>query len=235
MSVFPFSSALPALFTFLLLIALILAGKVYLKAALPRLKGFIGEKKTRIALEGLPDDHVVIHDLLLQNEGRTAQIDHTVISPRGIFVIETKAYDGWIFGSEKSEYWTQVMGKRKQRFYNPVRQNRSHVQALKNTLARYGDPLYVPVVVFSDACELRRVDTTTPVLHRKELVYFILNSKKDGILAPADIRDIYESLVSANIRSKEARKQHVSYVRTKEERFRKRLSLRSQESRGGTV
>jgi hypothetical protein len=236
MNVFAFSSVLPALFTFLLVLALILAGKVYFKAVFPRLKGFIGERKTRKALEALPEDHIVLHDLLLQNGDKTSQIDHVVISPQGIFIIETKAYDGWIFGSEKAEYWTQVMGKKKQRFYNPVRQNRSHVQALKNTLARYGDPLYVPVVVFSDACELRRVDTTTtPVIHRKELVDFILNFKKDGILAPADIRDIYDRLVSANVRSTEARKQHVRYARTREERLRKRLSLRSQESRGGTV
>jgi len=119
MSVFAFSSALPALFTFLLLLALILAGKVYFKAVFPRLKGFIGERKTRKALEALPDDHIVLHDLLLQNGDKTSQIDHVVISPCGIFVIETKACDGWLFGSEKAEYWTQVMGKRKQRFSNP--------------------------------------------------------------------------------------------------------------------
>jgi restriction system protein len=29
------------------------------------------------------------------------QIDHVVVSPYGVFVIETKAMDGWIFGSEK--------------------------------------------------------------------------------------------------------------------------------------
>ncbi len=231
MRVFPFSllfsSSIAVIFTFLLLVVLLLAGKVYLKAAFPRLKGVIGEKKTRKALEALPDDHVVIHDLLLQSEGGTAQIDHTVISPRGIFVIETKAYDGWIFGTQKSEYWTQVMGKKKQRFYNPARQNRTHVQVLKNTLARYGDLPYWPVVVFSDTCELGKVDTTTPVIHRKQLVDFILNSKKDDVLARADIRDIYKRLVSTNVPGKEARKQHVDYVRTKQECSERRLGFRS--------
>ena len=231
MRLFPFSllfsSAIPAIFTFSLLVVLILAGKVYLKAAFPRLKGAIGEKKTRKALEALPDDHVVIHDLLLQSEGGTSQIDHTVISPRGIFVIETKAYDGWIFGNEKSEYWTQVMGKKKQRFYNPTRQNRTHVQALKNSLARYGDLPYWPVVVLSDKCALKKVDTTTPVIHRRQLLDFILNSKKDDVLTRGDIRDIYERLVSANVRGKEARKRHVDYARTKQERLGRHLGFRS--------
>ena len=215
------------LFTFLLLASLIVAAKTYLKVVWPRLRGFIGEKKTRLALEGLPRDYVVLHDLLLRNEGRSSQIDHTVISPHGIFVIETKAYDGWIAGGERSEYWTQVIGKKKRRFYNPVRQNRAHVQALKNTLARFGDVPCLPVVVFSDVCELRKVDTRTPVIHRRELVDFILRSKNGEVLNQGDIREICQRLVSANIQSKDARKQHVRYVRTRKEHLEKRLSLRS--------
>jgi hypothetical protein len=98
-----FSSAISGILTLLLLVALLLAGKVYLKAAFSRLKSAIGEKKTRKTLKALPDDHVVLHDLLLRSEGGTLQIDHTVISRRGIFLIETKAYDGWIVGNEKAE------------------------------------------------------------------------------------------------------------------------------------
>ncbi|HVN24026.1 MAG TPA: nuclease-related domain-containing protein [Syntrophorhabdales bacterium] len=211
-------------FLFLLLALLIVAGKVYLKAALPRLKGFIGEKKTGIALEGLPDDHVVMHDLLFQNEGRTSQVDHVVISRHGVFVIETKAYDGWIYGSERSEYWTQVLGNKKTKFYNPVRQNRAHVQALRNTLARYGDLPYWSVVVFGDLCEFKKVDTTTPVIHRRELVDYLLNCNKDDVLTQGDIRDICQHLVSANIQSKEARKQHVRYAKTRKELLEKRLA-----------
>jgi hypothetical protein len=212
---------------FVLLALLIVAAKVYLKVAWPRLKGFIGEKKTRMALEALPDGYVVLHDLLLRSEGRTSQIDHMVISRHGVFVIETKAHDGWICGGERSEYWTQVLGKKKTKFYNPVRQNRTHVQALKNTLVRYGDLPYWPVVVFSDACKLEKVDTRTPVIHRRELVDVILNSKKDDALTRGDIRDICQRLVSANILSKEARKQHVRYVKTRTELLEKRLSLGS--------
>jgi len=36
----------------------------------------------------------------------TTQIDHIVVSRYGIFVIETKNYRGWIFGSEKQRDWT---------------------------------------------------------------------------------------------------------------------------------
>lgn len=32
----------------------------------------------------------VINDLIVENDGKTSQIDHIVINPRGVFVIETK-------------------------------------------------------------------------------------------------------------------------------------------------
>lgn len=58
-----------------------------------------------------------------------ALIDHVVISKYGVFVIETKNYRGWIIGNEKSEYWTQVIYKRKERLYNPIKQNYGHIKA----------------------------------------------------------------------------------------------------------
>jgi len=53
--------------------------------------------------------YAVFHDLYLPRpDGKgTAQIDHVVVSPFGIFVIETKNMAGWIFGDERSRQWTQ--------------------------------------------------------------------------------------------------------------------------------
>lgn len=48
----------------------------------------------------------------------------------GIFVIETKNYKGWIYGSERDRQWTQVIYKRKERFQNPLRQNCRHTKVL---------------------------------------------------------------------------------------------------------
>jgi len=40
---------------------------------------------------------------LPDGEGSTTQIDHFLLSPYGLFVIETKNYKGWIFGSERQK------------------------------------------------------------------------------------------------------------------------------------
>lgn len=99
-----------------------------------KVKGRIGEAIVSVgALKQLdPKIYRVFNDLVLPRpDGKgTTQIDHVVVSPFGIFVIETKNYAGWIFGDSNSRYWTQVIYGKKSRFQNPLHQNALHVRAL---------------------------------------------------------------------------------------------------------
>lgn len=88
--------------------------------------------------------------------GETTEIDVLMISPNGIIVFESKNYSGWIFGSENQKDWYQTLpvGKgresHKERFYNPIMQNRSHIKHLKAFL---GEEISIhSVVAFSDKC-----------------------------------------------------------------------------------
>lgn len=47
-------------------------------------------------------------------------------STEGIFVIEAKNMDGWIFGEVKSAQWTQSLFGKKYWFQNPLHQNYRH-------------------------------------------------------------------------------------------------------------
>ena len=122
-----------------LLLIVVFAVKLLWKICFSILKGRLGEKLVADTLAELPEGYRVINDLMVRTDRGTTQIDHVVISPHGIFVIETKAYDGWIYGSETDTYWTQVVHRRKKRFYNPLRQNYGHVQALKTILAEINE------------------------------------------------------------------------------------------------
>ncbi|MCX6848403.1 MAG: nuclease-related domain-containing protein [Verrucomicrobia bacterium] len=63
------------------------------------------------------------------------QVDHVVVSPFGIFVIETKNYTGWIYGAEHQAKWTQTFGSGGKFFFqNPIWQNKLHVRALAQFL-----------------------------------------------------------------------------------------------------
>ena len=70
--------------------------------SLPKVKGILGEKSVALFLSKLdPKKYRVFHDLYIPTaKGKTTQIDHLIISRYGIFVIETKNYKGWIYGSE---------------------------------------------------------------------------------------------------------------------------------------
>ena len=91
--------------------------------------------------------YFVINDLLFEKaNGNTTQIDHVVVSPYGVFVIETKNISGYIYGSENSSTWTRhwkgyapggVYKQDTRTFDNPIHQNEAHVKALAQILSSF--------------------------------------------------------------------------------------------------
>ena len=138
---------------FLLVIPLL-----FLKAFLqnPKVKGRIGERAVRSVIGKDLDEETYIefHDLIIPSRSGTTQIDHIYVSIFGIFVIETKNYTGWIFGSEKQSKWTQVVYKQKHYFQNPLHQNYAHIKALSELL-QLPEEKFHSMVVFLGDCELK--------------------------------------------------------------------------------
>ncbi|KAF1020250.1 MAG: hypothetical protein GAK29_03691 [Acinetobacter bereziniae] len=72
----------------------------------PFLKGKLGEfaVSTHVKLYLDKQNYSLLNDCtLLDEQNQTTQIDHILLSPFGIFVIETKNYKGWISGSERQK------------------------------------------------------------------------------------------------------------------------------------
>ena len=58
------------------------------------------------------------------DKGETSEIDLLYITQKGIFVLESKNYSGWIFGSESQYQWTSSLPNgEKFHFYNPINQS----------------------------------------------------------------------------------------------------------------
>ena len=88
---------------------LLVAGVGLIKIFKPFLKGKVGELavSTHVKLY-LDERYILLNDVTLPDEfAGTTQIDHILLSPFGVFVIETKNYKGWIFGGERQKVWTQ--------------------------------------------------------------------------------------------------------------------------------
>lgn len=99
----------------------------------------------------------ILRNVYLPKEnGETSEVDVIYITQKGIFVFESKNYSGWIFGDEKEQYWTAMLpNKEKNKFYNPIKQNRTHLKWMKEYV---GDniPLF-SIIVFSERCELKKI------------------------------------------------------------------------------
>ena len=100
-----------------------------------------GELRVQSVLTRRYRDWPLFNNVLLPYGGGTSQIDHILVSPGGVFVIETKDMNGWIFASPGQKRWTQtfmagrwsrMVGIKSKRFsfYNPLLQNQGHATAL---------------------------------------------------------------------------------------------------------
>jgi hypothetical protein len=111
-----------------------------------------GESLVRHSLEEYCKNnnaHVLNCVTLCLEDGSTTQIDHILVSTKGIFVIETKHYKGWIFGNAKSKRWAQIIYKNKYTFQNPLLQNYKHVKAVQYAFEFLESRFIHNIVVFS--------------------------------------------------------------------------------------
>ncbi len=192
----------------ILLILLILALRFF-KADI---KGFVGEKTTSSVLFFLnKSKYKVLNDVILKSGGYTTQIDHIVISDFGIFVIETKNYKGWIVGSENAEFWTQVIYRRKEKLYNPIRQNFGHIKALKNCLHEYPNVVYKSIIVFPSKADIK-VNTTTDVIYLQNLLETIRKYSQIN-LSETDKENIYNKISSLNLAETFNKRKHVKAIK----------------------
>ena len=112
-----------------------------------------------------------------KRNGDTTEIDVVLLHESGIHIFESKNYSGWIFGSEANRYWTQVLplGRRrsqKNRFFNPILQNKTHVKWLLSYLSDSGLHAY-SYAVFSNRCTFKDITLTSgkhDVIHRRNIL-----------------------------------------------------------------
>lgn len=128
-------------------------------------------------------------------------IDFAVLSSGGILCIQTKHYNGVVFGEADEPQWTNVDGIQRRKFLNPLIQNEGRSRALQNTVPN------VPVanlVVFTGS-----VQFTSPleknVIHVKDLASYI--AKFD--FGPCQVKDwdaVWMTVQSATLTDEDTRK-----------------------------
>ena len=198
----------------IVIIFIVLILVILFKINSSKIKGSVGEFKVNTRLNFLGNEYISLNDILIKSSnGNTSQIDELVLSEYGIFIIETKNYKGWIFGNEKSENWTQVIFNEKHTFRNPIKQNWSHVYALKNVLSEFPNIHYFPIVVFTGDATLKGIESTVPVIYGNRLNSTIKNLSSEKCLSQTEVEKIKSILESVEITEKMARKEHVKNIK----------------------
>jgi len=128
---------------------------------------------TRRLAEALDNSHYILNDFVVPVGRQTAQIDHLVISPKALFVIETKNWSGHIEGDENETTWTRTRrpGEPPDTVSNPIRQLRRQIDMLRNKLEKSGIdwPDIVGMVVFTSPRTTHYIHpSTVPVLSPDE-------------------------------------------------------------------
>ena len=94
---------------------------------------WIGAIRIRRALDRRSPE--VLHDFILPGAyGGLKKIDHAILTAGGILCIQTKHYNGLVFGGEDEAQWSNVDGTIKRRFLNPLIQNEGRTRALQKVL-----------------------------------------------------------------------------------------------------
>lgn len=93
--------------------------------------GIVGEDRILFELKNSHLPLVVIHDLHLEFEGLTAQIDFLVLTRRRNFVLECKNLYGDISVNARGDFVRSFGGRRREGIYSPITQNQRHLGLMK--------------------------------------------------------------------------------------------------------
>jgi hypothetical protein len=98
-------------------------------------------------LKRLDSTYTVLMGSIVQGERGMIHIDHTVVSPYGVFIIKECREPGRVEVRLNREEW-RVSGGRAKKLYNPVWDIRKVIQKLER---KFGEYPYIPLVVFTRA------------------------------------------------------------------------------------
>ncbi len=96
--------------------------------------GIAGEKQVRFELENSHIPMYVLHDLYLEYEGLSAQIDYLIITHMHQYVVECKNLYGDIDINTNGDFvrtFSYGRYKKKEGIYSPITQNRRHMELIK--------------------------------------------------------------------------------------------------------
>ncbi|MGD9611441.1 MAG: nuclease-related domain-containing protein [Kiritimatiellia bacterium] len=156
------------------------------------------QKMANVLAEQLADDHVVLNDLEFRVAHERAQIDHLVIAPSGIYVIESKYWAGILSGDAGDAQWKQQKSNGAVRHVkSPIqqceRQRRMFITLLAARVPE--DRIHALAVFTHPAAQLRISNAQDRAFLVRDAIRFINDRCFDPpVLAPAEVLELAERI-----------------------------------------
>jgi len=174
-------------------------------------KGWLGEKKTAFRMWLFLNNRTYkrFHNIIIPSSSGTTQIDHLVVSPFGVFIIETKNKRGWIFGSANRAKWTQSIYGNNYSFQNPLRQTYRQKKIVAGFL-EIKESVIRTVIYFAGDCKFK-TELPENVL-RSRLSRHIKKFKKPT-LTSEEVNQIINKLEHHESESELTKRDHIRSLR----------------------
>ncbi len=150
-------------------------------------------------------------DLIIEIDNNITQIDEIIVSKYGVFVIEVKNINGWIFGKEKDKYWTQKLYKNTFKFQNPLLQNYKHIKFLQKYLGLKNNQLFSVISFVGES----KFKTKMPENVTKGIGFIkYIKSQKKVVINDNTLENIIDRLEYSKLKSnKKAKRKHITYLK----------------------
>lgn len=164
--------------------------------------GHDGEGVVAKALARMPREWAVLNDLALRAGGPIVQIDHIVITPAAIHILETKAQKGQIIVNSQGKWQVKRNGEVRS-IVNPVEQNRAQVKACQLLLGelKKAIPCHGMVVMTESTAQ-----ANWPIVKVEEAGKYLLEHTEHSqpCMNSREIRKLARALLNFQVKGKAA-------------------------------
>ena len=117
------------------------------------------------------------------------------------------------YGGADNEHWTQNIYGNKYEMWNPIRQNEGHIRVLRHMLQDINPLDFISIVTFSRRASL-------DIRNCENVVYWddlndVIRSYHRKWLSTEQARAAYETLLAANIDSRDNQQEHIRNMETR--------------------
>lgn len=139
--------------------------------------------------------YILKKNLVIPLYDGTTELDLLLITPKGLVSIEVKHYNGYLEGTLNSKMWIQYKNRKQKDFYNPYKQNTTHVNALTYQLKQNGVhlPIYNLVIFSSTAVPPFKHDDIITIKNLKKWIKKNIFQNKNEMINIKEINSVIDS------------------------------------------